>query len=150
MIKRTPNSRQIVMSAWSAGQIDEMALPPCHVMYQFYVMGDELHCMLTQRSGDLGLGVPFNIASAALLTHMIAYICDLKTGDLVHSIGDAHVYNNHENALKEQLHRTPFMFPKLSFSRGRDVITSIDDFVSSDIVVRGYNNHGEVKMDMAV
>lgn len=147
MIKTTPNSRQIVMSAWCADKIDEMSLPPCHVMYQFYVMGDELSCMLTQRSGDMGLGVPFNIASASLLTHMIAQICDLKSGELIHSLGDAHVYNNHVKALSEQIVRTPFMFPKVKFSRN---VRNVDDFVYSDVVVEGYNNYGELKMEMAV
>ncbi|GMT31306.1 hypothetical protein PFISCL1PPCAC_22603, partial [Pristionchus fissidentatus] len=147
MIKETPDSRRIIMSAWNVADLDQMALPPCHTLCQFYVRNGELSCQLYQRSGDMGLGVPFNIASYALLTHMIAHVTGLKTGDLVHTLGDAHIYSNHVEPLKIQLERTPYEFPKLILDKS---ITCIDDFRSEHIKVDGYKCHPTIKMDMAV
>mmetsp|Transcript_57926 Transcript_57926/g.67589 ORF Transcript_57926/g.67589 Transcript_57926/m.67589 type:complete len:128 (-) Transcript_57926:156-539(-) len=127
-----------------------MALPPCHLLCQFYVdtTRKELSCQMYQRSADMGLGVPFNIASYALLTHMVAHVCGLTAGDLVHSIGDAHVYLNHVDALEEQLTRKPRVFPKLRINKPAD--TDIDGFVFEDFEVVGYTPHKSIKMKMAV
>lgn len=135
------------MSSWNPVDQSQMALPPCHVMVQFYVAAGELSCMMTQRSGDLGLGIPFNIASYALLTHLIAHVCGLKSGDLYHVIGDAHVYLNHVEPLAVQLVRQPRPFPKLQFVRKVD---QIDDFITGDFVLTGYSPHPAVKMEMAI
>ncbi|CAI5440147.1 unnamed protein product [Caenorhabditis angaria] len=116
-IKEEPDSRRIILSAWNPKDLDQMVLPPCHTMCQFYVNNGELSCQLYQRSGDMGLGVPFNLASYGLLTHMIAHITNLKAGELVHTLGDAHVYSNHIDALQIQLEREPFAFPKIRFLR---------------------------------
>jgi len=146
-IKTNPNSRRIIMSAWNPTDLKEMALPPCHAMCQFYVDNGELSCQLYQRSGDMGLGVPFNIASYALLTVMIAHVCDLKPGDFVHSLGDAHVYSNHIEPLKIQIERTPTAFPTLNIKRK---ITSIDDFKFEDFELVGYKPQAKIAMEMAV
>uniref|UniRef100_F7GTH5 Thymidylate synthase n=2 Tax=Cebidae TaxID=9498 RepID=F7GTH5_CALJA len=124
-----------------------MALPPCHALCQFYVVNGELSCQLYQRSGDMGLGVPFNIASYALLTYMIAHITGLKPGDFVHTLGDAHIYLNHIEPLKIQLQREPRPFPKLKILRK---VEKIDDFKAEDFKVEGYNPHPTIKMEMAV
>ena len=124
-----------------------MALPPCHMFCQFYVANGELSCQMYQRSADMGLGVPFNIASYALLTRMVAQVCELKAGDFVHTIGDAHVYVNHVDALKEQLGRAPRPFPKLTINPEK---MDIDSFEFSDFTVDGYKPHKTIKMDMAV
>ena len=124
-----------------------MALPPCHALCQFYVVNGELSCQLYQRSGDMGLGVPFNIASYALLTYMIAHITDLKPGDFVHTLGDAHIYLNHIEPLKTQLQREPRPFPKLRILRK---VETIDDFQAEDFQIEGYNPHPTIKMEMAV
>ena len=124
-----------------------MALPPCHTMCQFFVCDGELSCQLYQRSGDMGLGVPFNIASYALLTVMIAHVCDLVPGDFIHTLGDAHVYSNHVEPLKVQLERVPRPFPTLSIKRK---ITSIDDFTFDDFELVGYKPHAKIAMEMAV
>merc|ERR1712072_748013 len=113
-IKNNPSDRRIIMSAWNPADLDQMALPPCHMFCQFYVANGELSCVLYQRSCDMGLGVPFNIASYALLTHMLAHACDLVPGELIHTMGDAHVYLDHIDALKEQLLREPRDFPTLN------------------------------------
>lgn len=149
MIRNDPNSRRIIMSAWNPVDIPKMALPPCHVMCQFYVNDGELSCQLYQRSADMGLGVPFNIASYALLTYMIAAITNLKPGDFVHTIGDAHVYKNHVEPLQKQLEREPKPFPKLNFKRMEE-IKEIDDFKFEDFELVGYKCHPTIKMDMAV
>ncbi|KII74348.1 Thymidylate synthase [Thelohanellus kitauei] len=146
-IKTNPNDRRIVMSAWNPVDIKEMALPPCHILSQFYVSNGELSCQLYQRSGDLGLGVPFNIASYSLLTHMIAHICGLKVGDFVHCIGDAHVYMNHVDALKIQIEREPYPFPVLKINRK---VESIDDFRFEDFEIVGYKHHPKIQMQMSV
>uniref|UniRef100_A0AC35TT17 Thymidylate synthase n=1 Tax=Rhabditophanes sp. KR3021 TaxID=114890 RepID=A0AC35TT17_9BILA len=146
-IKNDPNNRRIVLSAWNAADIDKMALPPCHAFVVFDVLDGELNCHLTQRSGDIGLGVPFNIASYALLTHMIAKVCGLKTGDFCHNICNAHIYTNHVDALKKQLDRKPFPFPTVKFVGD---IKCIDDFTCDNIVLENYQCHPGIKMDMAV
>merc|ERR1712066_1029030 len=149
MIRTEPNSRRIIMSAWNPVDIPKMALPPCHVMCQFYVNDGELSCQLYQRSADMGLGVPFNIASYALLTYMIAAITGLRPGDFVHTIGDAHVYKNHVEPLKTQITRQPKPFPKLNFKR-LDEIKEIGDFKFDDFELTGYKCHPKINMDMAV
>merc|ERR1719495_3075100 len=116
-IKTKPNDRRIIMCAWNPADLDKMALPPCHCLVQFYVANGELSCQLYQRSADMGLGVPFNIASYALLTVMLAHVTGLRPGDFVHTLGDAHVYSNHVEALKQQLEREPRAFPKISIKR---------------------------------
>jgi dihydrofolate reductase/thymidylate synthase len=148
MIRTNPNDRRLIVSAWNPVDLDQMALPPCHVLYQFYVVKGELSCQMYQRSCDLGLGVPFNIASASLLTHMVAHVTGLKTGELVHTMGDVHVYTNHVEALREQCARKPSApFPRVEFAR---VCESIDDITSDDIVLRGYESQSAIKMEMAV
>ncbi|KAJ1346625.1 hypothetical protein KIN20_001490 [Parelaphostrongylus tenuis] len=146
-IRTTPDSRRIILSAWNVSDLKIMALPPCHTLCQFYVNDQELSCQLYQRSGDMGLGVPFNIASYSLLTHMIAHVCGLKAGDFVHTLGDAHIYVNHIDALKIQLERAPTAFPTIEFGEG---IREIDDFTSDKIFLKNYNPQGTIKMDMAV
>ncbi|XP_056155538.1 thymidylate synthase-like [Lampris incognitus] len=135
------------MCAWNPKDLPLMALPPCHALCQFYVCDGELSCQLYQRSGDMGLGVPFNIASYALLTYMIAHITGLKTGDFVHTLGDAHIYINHTEPLKEQLQREIRPFPKLKILRK---VENIDDFCAEDFEICDYNPHPTIKMQMAV
>ncbi|KAJ8676525.1 hypothetical protein QAD02_012312 [Eretmocerus hayati] len=146
-IKNKPDDRRIIMSAWNPIDIPIMALPPCHALVQFYVADGELSCQLYQRSADMGLGVPFNIASYSLLTYMIAHITKLKPGDFVHIMGDCHVYLNHTGALEEQIKRKPKPFPKLFISRE---IQSIDDFKSEDFELKDYHPHAKISMAMAV
>mmetsp|Transcript_48018 Transcript_48018/g.102107 ORF Transcript_48018/g.102107 Transcript_48018/m.102107 type:complete len:573 (+) Transcript_48018:94-1812(+) len=150
-IKNNPEDRRIVMSAWNPSDLDQMALPPCHMFCQFYVDTEknELSCQMYQRSADMGLGVPFNIASYALLTHMIAKVTGRKPGDFVHTIGDAHVYLNHVDALREQLGRKPRAFPKLAMREGK-LYDDIDGFDFGDFEVVGYKPHKTIKMKMAV
>lgn len=153
-LKTNPYDRRIIMSAWNPPAFKEMALPPCHVFCQFYVnfpkeegAKPRLSCQMYQRSCDMGLGVPFNIASYALLTYMIAMVVDMEPGEFVHVMGDAHVYSNHVDALKEQLQRTPKRFPKLNIKRK---VTDIDDFKFEDFEVVDYEPYGPIKMKMAV
>lgn len=146
-IKTNPTDRRIIMSAWNPVDIPQMALPPCHCLAQFFVADGELSCQLYQRSADMGLGVPFNIASYALLTHMIAHVTGLKAGDFVHTTGDTHVYLNHVEPLQEQLLRRPKPFPTLHFKR---TVQSIDEFQFEDFDVRGYEPYPSIKMQMAV
>jgi len=147
-IKNNPSDRRIIMSAWNPPDLPKMALPPCHSFVQFYVANDELSCQMFQRSADMGLGVPFNIASYSLLTRMIAHICNLKAGDFVHTLGDAHVYLNHIDALEAQLTREPRPFPTLKFSD--KIFTDIEDFTMDDLILDGYKPHPKIKMDLAV
>ncbi|CAG2224586.1 TYMS [Mytilus edulis] len=146
-IKTNPDDRRIIMSAWNPVDLKKMALPPCHAFVQFFVANGELSCQLYQRSGDMGLGVPFNIASYSLLVYMIAMVTNLKPGDFVHTIGDAHIYVNHLDPLKEQLKRVPREFPKLVIKRE---VTDIDDFKFEDFEIVGYNPHPKIAMEMAV
>lgn len=147
-IKEEPQSRRHILSAWNVADIDRMALPPCHTFSQFYVNNQgELSCNLYQRSADLFLGVPFNIASYSLLTHMIAHVCDLKVGEFIHTIGDGHIYNNHIDAVKTQLQRTSKPFPKLKIVGDYD---SIDDFGMYSFELEGYDPEPFIKAEMAV
>ncbi len=156
-IKTNPSSRRLILCAWNAADIPSMALPPCHCLAQFYVHKGaretastipRLSCQLYQRSGDLGLGVPFNIASYAILTHMIAHVTGMRAGELVHTLGDAHVYLNHVDALEEQLKRKPVEpFPTLHFKRD---VKNIEDFVYDDFEIRNYKHQGKITMKMAV
>ncbi|XP_016838906.1 thymidylate synthase [Nasonia vitripennis] len=146
-VKNNPDDRRIIMSAWNPVDIPKMALPPCHSLAQFYVYDGELSCHLYQRAGDMGLGVPFNIASYSLLTIMIAHVANLKPGEFVHTMGDTHVYRNHVDAVKEQIKREPRPFPKLRIKRQ---VTDIDDFQFSDFELEGYNPHPKIDMSMAL
>ncbi len=146
-IKKNPNDRRILMSAWNPVDIPSMALPPCHILCQFYVANGEVSCQMYQRSCDLGLGIPFNIASYSLLTCMIAHVCGLKPGEFVHTLGDAHVYLNHVDPLLVQLQRQPKPFPTLKIQRE---VNSIDDFKAEDFVLENYQCHETIKMQMAV
>ncbi|XP_055845996.1 thymidylate synthase [Episyrphus balteatus] len=146
-IRENPTDRRIIMSAWNPCDLPKMALPPCHCLAQFYVANGELSCQLYQRSADMGLGVPFNIASYALLTYMIAHVTGLKPGDFVHTLGDAHVYNNHVEPLKEQLQRIPRAFPKLVIKRK---VEKIEDFTFDDFEIVDYKPYPKISMEMAV
>ncbi|XP_023177474.1 thymidylate synthase [Drosophila hydei] len=148
-IRTNPADRRIIMSAWNPMDLSLMVLPPCHCLAQFYVSQSrgELSCQLYQRSADMGLGVPFNIASYALLTYMIAHVTGLKPGDFVHTLGDAHVYNNHVSPLLEQVKREPRPFPKLVIKRET---SNIEDLRYEDFELLGYNPHGKIQMEMAV
>ncbi len=138
------HSRRLVMSAWNPCQIDEMALPPCHVLAQFNVINDELSCSLYQRSGDVGLGVPFNIASYSVLTHILAKHCNLKAKEFIYYLGNSHIYDDHINELKEQIQREPYNFPSITISK-KD---NINDYVLEDIIINDYNYHPPIKMKM--
>jgi thymidylate synthase len=146
-IKSDPYSRRHIISAWNPGELDLMVLPPCHIMAQFYVNNGQLSCQMYQRSADLGLGIPFNIASYALFTHMIAQVCNLEVGELIIAIGDAHIYNNHIDQVKEQLKRKPFSLPTLKLNSEISVIT---DFSMEDIELVDYQFHPTIQMPMAV
>jgi dihydrofolate reductase/thymidylate synthase len=146
-IKTTPNDRRIIISAWNPCDVDKMALPPCHMFMQFYVAKGELSCQMYQRSADVGLGVPFNIASYALLTYIIAQVCCLKPGEFVYTLGDTHVYLNHIDPLRKQLLRSPRNFPTLVINPEK---MDIDKFTLSDFTLEGYNPHRAIKMQMAV
>ena len=146
-IKRNPDSRRLVVSAWNVGELPKMALMPCHALFQFYVADGKLSCQLYQRSGDIFLGVPFNIASYALLTHMIAQVCNLGVGDFVHTLGDAHLYNNHVEQARLQLSREPRALPRLQLNPD---VRSIFDFRYEDIAIVGYEPHGAIKAPVAV
>jgi thymidylate synthase len=146
-ITNNPDSRRHIVSAWNVGEIDQMALPPCHTMFQFYVANNKLSCQLYQRSADIFLGVPFNIASYALLTMMIAQITNLELGDFVHTFGDAHLYSNHIEQTNEQLTRESRALPQVKLN---PAITSIFDFTYEDIELVGYEPHPHIKAPVAV
>jgi thymidylate synthase len=147
MIRTSPDSRRLIVSAWNPADVPDMALPPCHCLFQFYVADGRLSCQLYQRSADIFLGVPFNIASYALLTHMIAQVCDLKVGDFVHTLGDAHLYLNHLEQAELQLSRTPRPLPKLTLLNDRN---SIFDFQFEDFSITDYDPHPHIKAPIAV
>ena len=146
-IRNTPDSRRMIVSAWNVGEIDNMALPPCHMMFQFYVADGRLSCQLYQRSAHIFLGVPFNIASYALLTMMIAQVCELAPGDFVHTFGDAHLYTNHLEQADEQLSRKPYPLPVMKINPG---VKSIFDFKYEDFELVGYEAHPHIKAVVAV
>lgn len=168
-IRKNPNDRRMIMCAWNPVDIPKMALPPCHCLVQFYVVDNKLSCLMYQRSADMGLGVPFNIASYSLLTYMIAHLTGTKVranfpllnffrnsdellflfqpNEFIHMIGDCHIYSNHVEALKSQLTRDMRPFPTISISRK---VTDIDDFRFDDFVISDYNPHEKISMDMAV
>jgi len=146
-IKSNPDSRRLIVSAWNVGEISKMALPPCHLLFQFYVANGKLSCQLYQRSADIFLGVPFNIASYALLTMMIAQVCSLQPGEFVHTLGDTHLYSNHIEQALLQLTRMPFPLPQMRIDPS---ITSIFDFDYSDFELVNYNAHPHIKAEVAV
>jgi thymidylate synthase len=146
-IRRNPDSRRLVVSAWNVADLPDMALMPCHALFQFYVADGRLSCQLYQRSADIFLGVPFNIASYALLTHMIADVTGLRVGDFVHTLGDAHLYNNHVDQARIQLERTPRPLPRLELTPG---VRSIFDYRYEDVVVTGYDPYPSIKAPIAV
>lgn len=146
-IKTNPHSRRLIVSAWNVGELDQMALPPCHLLFQFFVANHELSCKLTQRSADAFLGVPFNIASYSLLTFMIAQQCNLKVGDFIWSGGDCHIYLNHLEQVNEQLKRAPFPLPQLKILRKPD---SINDYQYEDFEFVNYQCHAAIKAPVAV
>jgi thymidylate synthase len=146
-IKNDPNGRRHIITAWNVDELDKMALPPCHVLAQFYVSNGKLSCHMYQRSVDVFLGLPFNIASYALLTHMIAQVCDLKVGELIISTGDTHIYSNHVEQVKEQLSREEYPLPLLFLNPD---LKNIDKFSMDDILLFDYQSHGTIKADMAV
>jgi len=146
-IKSDPNGRRHIITAWNVDELDQMALPPCHVLAQFYVSNGKLSCHMYQRSVDVFLGLPFNIASYALLTHMIAQVCDLRAGELIISTGDTHIYSNHVEQVKEQLTREEYPLPMLLL---RSEIKDIDKFLMDDIILDDYQSHGTIKAEMAV
>ena len=146
-IKTTPDSRRLIVSAWNVAELPKMALMPCHTIFQFYVADGKLSCQLYQRSADVFLGVPFNIASDALLTMMIAQVCDLECGDFVHSFGDVHLYNNHIEQAKLQLSRTPFELPTLKIN---PAVKDIFGFDFSDFTIENYQCHPGIKAPVAI
>ena len=146
-IKRNPDSRRLVVSAWNVGDLDKMALQPCHALFQFYVANGRLSCQMYQRSADVFLGVPFNIASYALLTMMIAQVCDLRPGELILTLGDAHLYSNHLEQAREQLARDPRPLPSMKLNPD---VRSIFDFKFSDFTLENYDPHPAIKAPIAV
>lgn len=147
MIKKTPDSRRLIVSAWNVAEINNMKLPPCHAFFQFYVANGKLSCQLYQRSADIFLGVPFNIASYAILTHMVAQVCNLEVGDFVHTLGDAHLYSNHIEQAKLQLSRD---FRKLPTLKMNKEVKNIFDFKFEDFTIEGYEPHPHIKAEVAV
>ncbi|MDQ3192332.1 MAG: thymidylate synthase [Bacteroidota bacterium] len=146
-IKKNPDSRRLIVSAWNVGEIENMALPPCHAFFQFYVADNKLSCQLYQRSADIFLGVPFNIASYALLTLMVAQVCELEPGDFVHTFGDAHIYSNHMEQVNLQLSREPKKLPTMKINTG---VKNIFDFKYEDFILEGYDPHPAIKGKVAV
>jgi len=146
-IKRNPGSRRLIVSAWNVADLPKMALMPCHTLFQFYVADNKLSCQLYQRSGDIFLGVPFNIASYALLTHMVAQVCGLGAGDFVHTLGDAHLYDNHVEQAREQLSRSPRALPKLKLNPG---VGDLFAFRYEDIAIENYDPLPAIKAPVAV
>jgi thymidylate synthase len=146
-IKKNPDSRRLIVSAWNVAELPNMALMPCHTLFQFYIADDKLSCQLYQRSADVFLGVPFNIASYALLTMMVAQVCDLQLGDFVHTFGDVHLYNNHFEQAQLQLTRTPFPLPQMKINPD---VKDIFGFTFEDFTLEGYQSHPAIKAPVAV
>jgi len=146
-IKKNPDSRRLIISAWNVADLPKMALMPCHTLFQFYVADGKLSCQLYQRSADVFLGVPFNIASYALLTLMVAQVCDLKPGDFVHTFGDVHIYNNHIDQVNLQLSRTPYPLPQMKLNTA---VKDIFDFKFDDFMLENYQCHPAIKAPVAV
>ncbi len=146
-IRQTPDSRRIIVSAWNVAEVENMALPPCHAFFQFYVADGKLSCQLYQRSADIFLGVPFNIASYALLTMMVAQVCKLQPGDFIHTLGDAHLYSNHMDQVEEQLTREPYPLPKMLLNPD---VTDLFDFSFDDFTLQNYQSHPHIKAPVAV
>ncbi len=146
-VRTNPHSRRHVVTAWNPADLDRMALPPCHCLFQFYVAGGRLSCQLYQRSGDIFLGVPFNIASYALLTMMTAQVTDLRPGEFIHTLGDAHLYLNHVEQAREQLSRTPRPLPSMTLN---PEVRSLFDFTYEDFTLSGYDPHPHIKAEVAV
>jgi thymidylate synthase len=146
-IKSNPDSRRLIVSAWNVTELPEMALMPCHTLFQFYVANGKLSCQLYQRSADVFLGVPFNIASYALLTLMIAQVCDLEAGEFIHTFGDVHIYNNHLEQVKLQLSRTPYPLPAMKLNSS---VRNIFDFKFEDFTLENYQSHPAIKAPVAV
>ena len=146
-IKHNPDSRRLLVSAWNVGELDEMALPPCHILFQFYVANGRLSCQLYQRSADIFLGVPFNIASYALLTLMMTQVCDLKPGEFVHTLGDAHIYKNHLDQCRLQLTREPRQLPQMLLNPEKKDILAFD---YDDFTLVGYDPHPHIKGEVSV
>ena len=147
LIKENPTSRRIIVTAWNPSEIEQMALPPCHAFFQFFVANNQLSLQMYQRSCDMFLGVPFNIVSYSLLLHMVAQVTGLKPAEFIHTLGDAHIYHNHFEQVKEQLSRKPFPLPKLWLNPD---IRNIDDFTMDDIKLENYQHHPSIKAEMAV
>jgi thymidylate synthase len=146
-IRNTPDSRRLLVTAWNPADVDKMALPPCHCLFQYYVANGKLSCQLYQRSADILLGVPFNIASYAMLTHMMAHVTGLKVGEFVHTLGDAHIYLNHLEQIDEQLSRTPYALPRLVMKRD---VKAIDEFRYEDFEIVNYQSHPHISAPVAV
>jgi thymidylate synthase len=146
-IKTRPDSRRLIINAWNVGELGQMALPPCHILCQFYVVNGRLSCQMYQRSADVFLGVPFNIASYALLLMMVAQVCGLQPGDFVHTLGDTHLYLNHLDQARLQLTRQPYSLPKMHLNPD---IKAIDDFDYPDFHLEGYQSHPHIKADIAI
>ncbi|MCR9040934.1 thymidylate synthase [Bacillus sp. L381] len=146
-IRTNPDSRRHIVNAWNTGDLEKMALPPCHLLFQFYVANGQLSCQLYQRSADIFLGVPFNIASYALLTHMIAHVTGLQVGEFIHTIGDAHIYQNHLEQIELQMKRKPRRLPRLDINR---TVTDIDDFCFEDFEVHRYDPHPHISGKVSV
>jgi thymidylate synthase len=146
-IKKTPDSRRLIVSAWNVAEVEKMALPPCHLLFQFYVANGKLSCQLYQRSADVFLGVPFNIASYALLTMMFAQVCDLEPGDFVHTFGDLHLYRNHIEQARLQLTRQPFPLPRMKIN---PAVKSIFDFQYEDFELVDYQAHPHIKAEVSI
>ncbi|MFN0192201.1 MAG: thymidylate synthase [Aestuariivirga sp.] len=146
-IRKSPDSRRLIVTAWNPADVDKMALPPCHCLFQFYVANGKLSCQLYQRSADIFIGVPFNIASYALLTHMVAHVTGLKVGEFIHTLGDAHLYLNHLDQADEQLKRQPLPLPRLIMKRD---VRDIEDFRFEDFEIAGYEYHPHIAAPVAV
>ncbi len=146
-LKKKPNDRRMIVSAWNVGKIPEMHLPPCHMMFQFYVANNKLSCMLYQRSCDMFLGVPFNIASYALLTMMVAQVCGLEPGEFIHTLGDTHIYHNHFEQVREQLSHTPYSLPQMKINPN---VKNIDDFKYEDFELVNYQSYDTIRAQVAV